>query len=135
MKMLKNGLEADVFATSRIPIPSPPCMRMGEDDPLCAAPLLEPQTQVHRHHAEVVAEHVAEHVAVVEPVDEVVVLRKQKKRYKNSVLPPIVLVPCVVDVEAQWALDANANAPRPDVPPPPSDHGVVKWGVSGSACL
>ena len=65
-------------------------------------------------------------MAVAEPVDEVPGLRKQKKRYKNSVLPPTVLVPCVAVVEARWPLDANANAPRLDVAHPPNDHDVVK---------
>ena len=61
MKMLNSVLEADVFATSRIPIPSPRCTKMGEDDLRCGAPPLEPLTQVHRHHPVAVA--VAEPVA------------------------------------------------------------------------
>ena len=64
MKMLNNVLEVDVFATSSIPIQSPRCTKMGEDDLLCGAPPPEPLTQVHHHHAEAVA------VAVAEPVDE-----------------------------------------------------------------
>ena len=40
----------------------------------------------------------------------------------------------MVDVEAGWPLDANANARRPDVADPPNDDGV-KWGVWGLACL
>ena len=69
MKMLKNGLEADVFATSRIPILSPPCTKR-EDTLRCAAPPPERPVQVHRHHAEAVA------VAEAEPgVDA----REQKK--------------------------------------------------------
>ena len=87
---------------------------MGEDDPLSGAPPPERPAQVHRHHAEA--------VAVAEPVDEA----REKKRYKNSVLPLIVPVPCVANVEARWALDASANTPRPDVAHPPNDHGVVK---------
>ena len=70
MKMLNSVLEADVFATSRIPIPSPPCMRMGEDALRCDAPLLEPRTQVHHHHAEAVP------VAVAVVVDDA---REKKK--------------------------------------------------------
>ena len=66
-------------------------------------------------------------------VDEVPGLRKQKKRYKNSVLPPTVLVPCVAVVKARWPLDANVNAPRLD--DPPNDDGVVKWGVSRQRSL
>ena len=117
MKMLNNVLGVDVFATLRIPIQSPRCTKMGEGDPLCAAPPLEHLTQVHRHQAEAVAEHVAV-VAAVDVVDA------SEKRYKNSVLPPTVLVPCVANVEALWPLDANANAPRPDVAHPPNDHGA-----------
>ena len=48
--------------------------------------------------------------------------RSCKKRYKNSFLPPTVLVPCVADVEALWLL--NANAPRSDVANPQNDNGV-----------
>ena len=74
MKMLNNGLEADGFATSCV-----------------ARPPARP-TQVHQDpHVEDggVAVAVAEHVAVVEPVDEVTVLRKQKKGIKTVVsLPP-----------------------------------------------
>ena len=62
---------------------------MGEDDPLSGAPPPERPAQVHRHHAEA--------VAVAEPVDEA----REKKRYKNSVLPLIVPVPCVANVEAR----------------------------------
>ena len=74
-------------------------MKMGEGDLRCSAPPPEPLTQVHPHHAEAVAEPVAD--------------AREKKRYKNRVLPRIVPVPCVANVEARWALDANA--PRPDV--------------------
>ena len=63
MKMLKNGLEADVFATSRIPIPSPRSTKR-EVDPPCAAPPPERLAQVH-HDAEAVAVAVAVVVAVV----------------------------------------------------------------------
>ena len=72
---------------------------------------------------------VAEHADGAEPVDEVVVLRKQKKRYKNSGFP-FSVPKCVVVVDTRWPLDANANAPRLDVAHPPNGHGVVKWGVS-----
>ena len=106
MKMLKNGLEADVFATSRIPIPSPRSTKR-EVDPRCAAP--PPERRVHPHHAEAVAVGVAEPVAVA--VHEVC----EQKRYKTRGLPLVVPVPCVVDVKARWDAHANANAPRPDV--------------------
>ena len=53
---------------------------------------------VHHHHAEAVA--VAEHVDGVDA---------REKRYKNSVFPPTIPVPCVANVEAQWPLNANAN--------------------------
>ena len=66
MKMLNNVLGVDAFATSRIPIQSPPCTKMGEDDPRYDAPPPERPVQArHRpHHAEdvVVDEHVAEPV-------------------------------------------------------------------------
>ena len=77
MKMLKNGLEADVFATSRIPILSPPCTKR-EVVPLCAAPPPERPVQVHHHHhAEAEAE--AEAVAVAKPVADV----REKKDIKT----------------------------------------------------
>ena len=91
----------------------------GEGDLLCAALPPERPAQVrhpHLHH------HHAEDVAVAERVDGIDA--REKKRYKNSVLPPIVLVLCVVDVKALWPLNANANAPRLDVANPPKDHGV-----------
>ena len=114
MKMLNNGLEADVFATSRTPIPSPQSTKMGEGDlRYVARPPARP-TQVHPDpHAEDGAVAVAEHVAVVEPVDEVVV-------YKNSVLSSTV-PKCVVVVETRCVANVealNANAPRLD------DHHV-----------
>ena len=84
---------------------------MGEGDLPCAARPPERPAQVHHgHHAEDAA--VAEHADGVDA-------REQKKRYKNSFLPPTVLVPCVAVVETRWPLDGNANAPRLDV-----DHGV-----------
>ena len=77
MKMLNNGLEADGFATSRTPILSPPSTKMEEDDLRYVARPPDPPAQVHPdHHAEDGAVVVAEHVAVVEPVDEVTVLRE-----------------------------------------------------------
>ena len=117
MKMLKNGLEGDAFAISRIPILSPPCMKR-EADLRYAARRRELPAQVHplHHPAEAVA------VAVAEPVDGVDA--REKKRYKTRILPSTVPKPCVADVEAVWPLDANANAPRPDVDPPPNDEGV-----------
>ena len=106
MKMLKNGLEVDGFATSRTPIQSPRSTKRVVV-PRCAARPPEPPAQVHPdHHAEDGA--VAEPVAVVEPVDEAVV-------YKNRGLPSIV-PKCVANVDTRW--DANANAPRLD------DHHV-----------
>ena len=93
---------------------------MGEGDRRCAAHPPEPPVQVHPdHHVEDGAVAVAEHVAVVEPVDEVVVLREQKKRYKNSGFPSTVQYPCVANVKTRCPLDENANAPGLDV-----DHGV-----------
>ena len=120
MKMLKNGLEGGVFEISRIPIPSRPCMKREGDLP-CAARPREPPVQVRPlyHHAEDVAVAVAEAVDGVDARDY-----EKKKRYKNRVLPSTVPEPCVADVEVVWPLDANANAPRPDVDPPPNDHGV-----------
>ena len=77
MKMLKNGLEVDGFATSRTPIPSPPSTKRGVV-PRCAARPPARPAQVHPdHHAEDGA--VAEHADGAEPVDEVVV-------YKNRAL-------------------------------------------------
>ena len=86
--------------------------------PRCAARPPEPPAQAHPdHHAEDGAVAVAEHADGAEPVDEVAVLRKQKKRYKNSGLPSIV-PKCVANVDMRWLLGANANAPRLD------DHHV-----------
>ena len=119
MKMFKNGLEGDAFPISRIPIPSRPCMKREGDLRYDARPR-EPPAQVRPlHHP---AEDVA--VAVAEPVDGVDARDYEKKRYKNRVLPSTVPEPCVADVEVVWPLDANANAPRPDVADPPNDHGV-----------
>ena len=73
MKMLKNGLEVDAFAISRIPIPSPPSTKRV-DVLRCA--VRPPARLAHDPHAVAVA--VA--VAVAEPVDEVTGLRKQKKK-------------------------------------------------------
>ena len=128
MKMLNNGLGADVFAISRTPIPSPQSTKMGEGDRQCAARPPERPAQVHQDpHVEDGAVAVAEHADGVEPVDEDVV-------YKNSVLPPIDPVPCVANVDTRWL--GNANAPGLDVDHPPNDHdAMVKWEVSRSACL
>ena len=85
MKMLNNGLEVDGSATSRTPIQSPPSTKMEEDDHRCAA--RPPARPVHPDpHAEDGAGAVAEHVAVVEPVDQVTVLRKQKKKDIKTVV-------------------------------------------------
>ena len=117
MKMLKNGLEVDGFATSRTPIQSPRSTKRVVV-PRCAARPPEPPVQAHPdHHAEDGAVAVAEPVVVVEPVDEVAVLREQKKSIKNSGLPSIV-PKCVANVDMRWLLGANANAPRLD------DHHV-----------
>ena len=125
--MRKNGLEADAFAISRIPIPSPLCMKR-EADRRYVARRREPPAQVRPLHRP--AEAVA--VAVAEPVDGVDA--REQKDIKTGVLPSTVPKPCVADVEAGWPLDANANAPRPDVDPPLNDE-EVKWGVSGPVCL
>ena len=66
MKMLNNGLGADVFAISRTPIPSPQSTKMGEGDLPCAAHPPEPPAQVHPDHH---AEDGAAAVVVAEPVD------------------------------------------------------------------
>ena len=98
---------------------------MGEGDLPYAAPPPERPAEV-RHPL-----HHVEDAAVAKREDGVDA--REKKRYKNSFLPPKVLVPCVADVEALWLLDVNANTPRPDVAHPPNDNGVgpiVKWGVS-----
>ena len=85
MKMLKNVLEGDAFATSRIPIPSRPCMKR-EADLRYVAPRREPPVQVRplHHHAEDVA------VAVAEPVDGVDARDYEKKKdiKTGSFLPP-----------------------------------------------
>ena len=126
MKMLKNGLEVDGFATSRTPIPSPRSTKMGEGDRRYAAHPPEPAAQVHPdHHAEDGA--VAKPVDGVEPADGA--YAREQKGYKNSVLPSTV-PKCVVVVDTRWPLDGNANAPRLDIATPPNDHGVVRWGVS-----
>ena len=83
MKMLKNGLEADGFATSRIPIPSPRSTKRVDVLRCAARP---PARQAHDHHDPHVED---EAVAVAEPVDEVPGLRKQKKGIKTGIsLPP-----------------------------------------------
>ena len=83
---------------------------MGEVDLLCAARPPERPAQVHhRHHAEDGAVGVAEQADGVDA--------RTKKRYKNSVLPSTVLVPCVANVEALCVANVeapNANAPRLD---------------------
>ena len=104
MKMLKNGLEVDGFATSRTPIQSPRSTKRVVV-PRCAAHPPERLVQVHPdHHVEDGAVAVAEHA---DGADD-------EKRYKNSVVPRIVLVPCVANVEAQSVANVevpNANAP------------------------
>ena len=108
MKMLKNGLEADASATSRIPIPSPPSTKRADVLRCAARP---PARPAHDPHVE------DEAVAVADPVDEVPVLRKQKKDIKTAVsFPPSQK--CVAVVDTRWL--GNANAGRHDV----DDHGV-----------
>ena len=83
MKMLKNGLEADGFATSRIPIQSPPSTKRVDVLRCAARPPARPAHDPHDPHVE------DEAVAVAEPVDEVPGLRKQKKGIKTGIsLPP-----------------------------------------------
>ena len=83
MKMLKNGLEADASATSRIPIPSPPSTKRVDVLRCAARPPARPAHDHHDPHVE--DEAVAEDAAV----DEVPGLRKQKKGIKTaSFLPP-----------------------------------------------
>ena len=71
MKMLKNGLEADGSATSRIPILLLQCMKRGDVLRCAAHPPARPA-----HDPYVEDEAVAEDAAV----DEVPGLRKQKKK-------------------------------------------------------
>ena len=83
MKMLKNGLEVDASATSRIPIQSPPSTKRVDVLQYVAHPPARPAPGHHDPHAEDGA--VAEHAAV----DEVPVLCEQKKCIKTGVsLPP-----------------------------------------------
>ena len=84
MKMLKNELEVDASATSRIPIQSPPSTKRVDVLRCAARPPARLAHDPHDPHVE------DEAVAVVEPVDEVPGLRKQKKRYKNRGLFSIV---------------------------------------------
>ena len=80
MKMLKNELEVDASATSRIPIPSPPSTKRV-DVLRCAARL--PARLVH----DPLDPHV-EDEAVAVAVDEVLGLRKQKKGIKTGIPYP-----------------------------------------------
>ena len=73
MKMLKNELEADVFATSRIPIPSPRSTKRVDVRRYAAHP---PARLVHDPHAE----DGAGAVAVAVAVDEDTILRKTEKK-------------------------------------------------------
>ena len=108
MKMLNNGLGADVFATSRTPIPSPRSTKMGEGDRRCAARPPECPAQVHPdHHVEDGA--VAENAVVAEHADGA--YAREQKGYKNRDLPSTV-PKCVAVADMRWLLDANA--PRPD---------------------
>ena len=120
MKMLKNGLEADAFATSHIPIPSPPSTKRGDVLRCAARPPVRPVHDPPDHLAEDGAVAVA--VAAVVAVDGVAALREQKG-YKNRGLPAMV-PKCVVVVDTRWLENANARLDVDD--PPPNDDGVVK---------
>ena len=113
MKMRKNGLVVDAFATLRIPIPSPRSTKK-EVDPRCAAP--PPERRVHRHPAVAVAVGVGVGVAVGVAEPEVC----EQKGYKTRGLSLNVPVPCVAVANTRW--DANANALRLDVAR--NDHGM-----------
>ena len=116
MKMLNNGLEADLFATSRTPIQSPQSTKMEEADLRYVERPPERPAQVHPdHHAEDGAVAVAEHADGAEPVDEEAVLHK---RYKKQWSPFHRPKKCVANVDTRWLPGANANAPRLD------DHHV-----------
>ena len=103
MKMRNIVLEGGAFATSRIPIQSPPSMKMEEGDHRCAAPLLEPPTQVHHdHHAEDGAVAVAEHADGADA---------RKKAIKTaSFLPPSQNH--VWPTQTQTDHDASSSIPR-----------------------
>ena len=73
MKMLKNGLEVDASATSRIPIQSPRSTKRVDVLRCAARPPARPAHDPH-------AEDGAVAVAVAEPVDEVTGLRKTEKK-------------------------------------------------------
>ena len=64
--------------------------------------------------------HPDEAVAVAEPVDGA----DAREAIKPGSFLQSFQKACVVDVEAGWPPDANANARRPDVDPLPNDHGV-----------
>ena len=74
MKMLKNGLEVDAFATSRIPIQSPRSTKRV-DVLRCAA---RPPARPAHGHPDLHAEDGA--VVAAEPVDGVEVRKQKKKR-------------------------------------------------------
>ena len=81
MKMLNNGLGADVFATSRTPIQSPQSTKMGEADLRYVERPPERPAQVHQdHHAEDGVAAVAEHVDGVDA--------REKDIKTASFLPP-----------------------------------------------
>ena len=115
MKMLKNELEADASATSRIRIQSPPSTKRVDALRCAAHP---PARLVHDHHDPHVED---EAVAVAEAVDEVPGLHKQKKGIKTGVSFPSSQKKCVVVVDTQWPLDANVGRHDDD---PPNDDGV-----------
>ena len=98
MKMLKNGLEVDASATSRIPIPSPPSTKRVDVLRCAARPPVRPVHDPPDHLAEDGAVAVAAAVAV----DGVAALREQKKGYKNRGLPAMV-----PNVWSLWTRDGS----------------------------
>ena len=111
MKMRNNGLEADVFTTSRIPIQSPPSTKMDEGDLRYVARPPEPPAQAHHDHH---AEDGAVAVAVAEPVAEPVAVPEacEQKGYKNSVFPSTVPNDHVWPTQTQTDHDAPSSIPR-----------------------
>ena len=88
-----------------------------EADRPCAARPRERPVPVHPlyHPAEVVA------VAAAEPVDGV----DAREAIKPGACLSPSLKPCVANVEVGWSLDANVNAPRPDVEPTSEEESFL----------